>query len=237
MKVAATAVNLKSCQSQVRQDSGFWFAFLTHLTTCMAQHTCSPESRHSFPCPLSVPEYHIDSPRAPSPQHHRLAQRVHLRRPRSRLSVRVRLPWPTAHDPRLTTDEPPPPVTRTHRHARIGPHGHGHGGVKSLVRVLGLRVVRMVVAGEDEGGRGLHRGWPLEKAADESRIERKNVNTRHLAGWEPTPLPGPHLNTASADRLGAGVPPCCASGRSSILIIRGSDRLKRARGSRCSDDA
>lgn len=102
---------------------------------------------------LSVPEYHIDSPRAPSPQHHRLAQRVHLRRPRSRLSVRVRLPWPTAHDPRLTTDEPPPSVTRTHRHARIGPHGHGHGGVKSLVRVLGLRVVRMVVAGEEEGGR------------------------------------------------------------------------------------
>lgn len=95
----------------------------------------------------------------------------------------------------------------------------------------------MVVAGEDEGGRGWHRGWPLEKAADESRIERKDVNTRHLADWEPTRLPGPHLNTALADRLGAGLPPCCASGRSSMLIIRGSDRLKRARGSRCSDDA
>lgn len=55
------------------------------------------------------------------------------------------------------------------------------------MRVLG-------VAGEEEGGRGWDRDRPLEKAADESRKERKNVNTRHLADREPTPLPGLHLN-------------------------------------------
>lgn len=63
----------------------------------------------------------------------------------------------------------------------------------------------VVVSGEEEAVRT---NMEAGEEADESRKERKNVNTRHLAGWEPTPLPGPHLNTASADRLGPGVPPC-----------------------------
>lgn len=175
MKVTATAVNLKSCQSQVRQDSGFWFAFLTHSTACMVQHTCSSRvSTHVSPAHSPSPNIISTHPVPPAPSTTVLliGYIFAVRGP-----VCPCLPWPTAHDPRLTTDEPPPSVTRTHRRARIGPHGHGHGGVKSLVRVLGLRVVRMVVVGEEEGGRGWDRGRPLEKAADESRKERKNVST------------------------------------------------------------
>lgn len=99
LKVAATAVNLKSCQSQVRQDSGFLFAYLTHLTTCTAQHTCS--SRIStLVSPAHSPSPNIISthPVHPAPSITVLLMGYNFHRPRSRLSVRVRLPWPTAHD-------------------------------------------------------------------------------------------------------------------------------------------